>query len=220
MDQKEVSTGEAGAYAALIPAAGGVSKVAAVTVAFWVLKVIFTTVGDVSGDALSISLGLGYMLALLVALAVFVPLLISQLRARLFVPWLYWALILSSATVGAEISDGMDRALRWGNPAGTAVLLLCLLVTLAVWFRRRGAIGVCPIGDRRDECYYWLAAVFANSSGSALGDLIEDKLRVGVLGGTAVYAGIAALLLILHYTRRSGKGLLFWSAFVVTRIPF
>ncbi len=220
MEQKEINTGAVGPRASLNLPADGLSKVAAVTVAFWVLKVLLTTLGDVSGDALSISLGLGYGLALIVALAVFAPLLIAQLRARRFVSWLYWALILTSSTVGAEISDGMDRALHWGNPAGTAVLLLCLIVTLAAWFARRGVIGVYPVRNRQDERYYWLTAVFANSLGSALGDLIGDKLGVGVLGGTAVYAGMAALLLILHYTMRAGKGLLFWSAFVVTRIPF
>lgn len=195
-------------------------KVAAATLSFWILKVIITTAGDLGGDALSISLGLGYVIALICALVVFVPLLIAQLRARRFVPWLYWSAILSSATVGAEVSDGIDRALHWGNAAGTALLLIGLVVTLAIWFARRRAISIYPVEERRDQGYYWGAVVFANSLGSALGDLVGDKLGVGLLGGIAVYAAILALLVTFHYTTRTSKGLLFWSAFVVTRIPF
>ncbi len=195
-------------------------KVAAVTISFWILKTLFTTVGDVSGDALSISLGLGYALALIVASAVFLPLLIAQLRTRGFRPWLYWALIFSSSTVGAEISDGMDRALHWGNAAGTGFLLACLLVTLVAWAVRRGTIRVYPVESGGGERFYWLAVVCANSLGSALGDLIGDKLGVGVLGGTGVFLGILVLLWLLHRLTRVSRGVLFWIAFVVTRIPF
>lgn len=199
---------------------GNVSKVAAVTLSFWIEKVLVTTVGDLSGDALSISLGLGYALALLAAFAVFAPLLLAQLRTKRYVPWLYWALLLSSSAVGAEISDGIDRALHWGNSVGTAALLVCTLIALAVWFMRRGALGAGDVRALADERYYWLTVVLANSLGSALGDLVGDKLGVGVLGGTGVNAGILALLLALYLTGRAPRGLLFWAAFVVSRVPF
>ncbi len=195
-------------------------KVAAITLSFWMLKVIATTAGDLTGDALSISLGLGYLLALIVALAVTAALLFAQLKAKRFHPGLYWTLILASSAAGAEISDSIDRALHWGTLAGTGALLVGLLLALAIWRARRGAIRCKAIEDPRDERFYWLAAILANSFGSAVCDLIGEKLGVGVLGGAAVNAGILALLVLLHYTTRARKELLFWSAFVFTRIPF
>lgn len=196
------------------------NRVAAVTISFWIGKIIATTAGDLSGDALAISLRLGHGLALLVTLAAFVPLLVAQLRTRRYVPSLYWALLVSSSAVGAEISDGIDRTLHWGNPVGAAVLLAGTLIALAVWYKRRGTLGTGGVRALADERYYWLAAVLANSLGSALGDLVGDKLGVGVLGGTAVNAGILALLLAGYRTGRAPCGLLFWAAFVVSRVPF
>lgn len=220
MSNEDARTGALGARVSHNTATDKACKVAAATLSFWILKVVITTVGDLCGDALSISLNLGYLIALICALAVFVPLLFAQLRARRLVPWLYWSAILSSATVGAEISDGIDRALHWGDLVGTATLLIGLIVTLSVWFARRRAIRIYPVEGQQDERYYWAAVVFANSLGSALGDLIGAKLGLGLLGAIGVYAGILALLLALHYTTRASKGLLFWCAFVVTRVPF
>lgn len=220
MNHEEADAGAQGAPAARNLAADAVSKVAAVTVSFWILKILVTTVGDLCGDALSISLGLGYALALAVALAVFLALLSAQLRSKRFIPWLYWLVLLSSATVGAEISDGIDRALHWGNLSGTLALLLFTLVILTAWFAHRGALGSSPVEDRRDERYYWLAAIAANSLGSAFGDLIGGRPGWGLMGGITVNLAILALLLVLHYTTRLSKGLLFWTAFVVSRVPF
>ena len=215
--------GDAGALsgpAARTSAAEAANKVAAVTVSFWIAKVLFTTVGDLSGDALSITLGLGYEFALAVALVVFLALLHVQLRATRFIPWLYWLVLLSSSAVGAEISDSIDRALHWGSRYGTLALLLCTVLILAAWFAHRGALGSVPVNDRRDERYYWLAAISANSLGSAFGDLIGGWHGWGLMGGIAVNLAILALLIVLHYTTGVSKGLLFWTAFVVTRIPF
>ncbi len=196
------------------------SKVATITLSFWMLKVITTTAGDLTGDLLSITLGLGYVLALIVALGVTAALLFAQLKAKRFHPGLYWILILATSAAGAEISDSIDRALHWGNLAGTGALLLCLGAALATWRARRGAIRCDSIEDPRDERFYWLAALLANSFGSAACDLIGDKLGVGVLAGTAINLGILALLALLHYTTRTRRELLFWGAFVFTRIPF
>lgn len=220
MSREEAGANESISKASHNAAARNVGKVAAVTVSFWILKIVTTSAGDLSGDALSISLGLGYALALIVALSVTVALLLAQLRAKRFRPWLYWALMLSTSAAGAEISDSMDRALHWGNAGGAGLLLVCLAATLAVWYVRCGAIGSYPIEARRDELFYWLAAVLANSLGSALGDLVGDRLGVGLPGGTAVNFGILALLVVLFYTTRSGRGPLFWAAFVFSRIPF
>lgn len=197
-----------------------IGKVAAVTLSFWILKVITTTAGDLTGDLLSMTLGLGYALALIVSLAVTAALLSAQLKAKRFHPWLYWALILGTSAAGAEISDSLDRGLHWGNLAGTALLLAALLLALAVWRLRRGAVKSSSIEQRPDERYYWLAALLANSLGSALCDLIGEKLGVGVLAGTAVNLGVLALLLLMYYGTRAPKAWLFWTAFVFSRIPF
>ncbi len=199
---------------------GAPSKVAAVTLAFWILKVIVTTAGDLSGDALSLSLKLGYARALLVAAVAFAALLVANGRTRRFVPTLYGLLLLSSSALGAEISDGLDRALRWGNAAGTGVLLGALVVVLGVWFARRGTVRFAPITMRTDERFYWLAAVAANSVGSAFGDWVGDGLRGGLWGAMAVNLGIMALLLVLWRTTRISRGVLYWIGFVVTRVPF
>lgn len=202
------------------PLSAQANKVAAVTFGFWILKILTTTAGDLSGDVLSISLGLGYAIALIVTVSAAVILLIVQIRAKRFHAPLYWILMLSTSAAGAEISDSIDRGLHWGNPAGTGFLFLCVLVTLGVWHGRRGALGVYPINRRRDELFYWAAAIVANSLGSALGDLLGSTLGLGVLGGTLVFLAVLAVLLVLYRTTRLSTGLLFWSGFVVARIPF
>ena len=194
------------------------SKVAAASLAFWIAKVIVTTAGDLSGDALSLSLTLGYARALLLAAVAFAALLGANRRTRRFVPTLYALLLLSSSTLGAEISDSLDRALRWGNAAGTAVLLGSLVLVLGVGFARRGTVVFAPITTRTDERFYGLAAVAANSVGSAFGDWVGDGLRGGLWGEIAVNLGIIALLLILQRKTRISRGVLYWVGFVVTRV--
>lgn len=196
------------------------SKVAAITLTFWILKTVTTTVGDLSGDLLSITLGLGYLTALIVALAATGALLVAQLRAKRFHYLLYWALIFLSSTVGAEFSDTIDRTLRWGTPGGAGVLLACLVATLAIWRLRRGKIGIYPVNEREDEAFYWAAVIFANSLGSVVGDLVGDRLGLGVLGGVAVNVGVLAFLILLRYKTKANRGLLFWTAFVFTRVSF
>lgn len=197
-----------------------VGKVAAAGLSFWILKIVTTTVGDLCGDVISITLGLGYVNALLVALAVVAALLTVQLSARRFHPLLYWPLILLSSTVGAEVSDTVDRALHWGTATGAGVLLACLVVTLGAWYVHRGEIGVYPIKQRTDEGFYWLAVIFANSLGSVLGDLLGDRLGLSVLGGLAVNVGVLAVLTLLYYRTRANRGVLFWTAFVFSRVSF
>lgn len=196
------------------------SKVAAITLAFWTIKVVATTVGDLSGDLLSLTLGLGYYLALAVALGVMVALLLVQLRTKRPQEALYWALMLLSSTVGAEVSDSIDRALHLGTLGGAGLLMGCLLATLAIWRLRRGGIRIYPINARENLGFYWLAAIFANSLGSAIGDLVGDRLGFGVLGGVVLNVAVLAVLTILYYTTRVNRAGLFWTAFVFSRISF
>lgn len=195
------------------------NKVATITITFWVLKTVVTTVGDLVGDALSIAFGLGYLLALVVALGATAALLSGQLRIERHRPMLFWALILSTAAVGAEISDSFDRFLHFGTATGAGLFLVCLLATLAIWRVRCGRIGFYPISRREDEVFYWVSVILANCLGSVLGDLIGDKFGFGTFGNIGVNAGVLVLLAVLNGKTRIRKGSLFWVAFVFTRIP-
>lgn len=197
-----------------------INKVALTTITFWVLKTIVTTVGDLTGDALSIEFGLGYLLALAVVFAITAALLAGQFLVRRHRPVLYWASLLSTAAVGAEISDSVDRFLHFGSEAGAGIFLVGLLAALAVWRFRCGRIGYSPISKRTDEIFYWAAAILANCLGSVFGDLIGDKLGLGTLSAVAVNAGLLLVLAVLYGKTRVNRGLLFWAAFVFTRIPF
>ncbi|MEJ2645273.1 MAG: hypothetical protein P8180_10130 [Gammaproteobacteria bacterium] len=192
-------------------------KVAAVTLSFWIAKTLLTTVGDVSGDLLSTTLGLGYVTSLVVASAFVLALLVAQLRAARFSPLVYWLLILGTSTIGTELSDTMDRALHLGYTVGTGVFLLCLLGTVAVWQLRRGTVAVYPVYQAEEQLFYWTAAVFANSLGSVLGDLIGDRLGLGIAAGISINVGVIGAFLLLHYATRVNKALVFWGAFVFTR---
>lgn len=194
-----------------------VGKVAAITLTFWVLKIIATTAGDVSGDLLSDTLGLGYVLSLGVASGAVLWLLIAQIRATRFHPALYWLLLLGTSTFGAELSDTLDRGLHLGYMAGAIVIFLGLTITLAIWRLATGRIPIYPIFKRRHELYYWCAAIFANTLGSVLGDLVGDHFGLGPVGSIVVNAGVLALLLVLHYGTKLNKPLLFWAAFVFSR---
>ena len=198
-------------------AARTAGKVATASLAFWILKIISTTVGDIGGDVLSISLGLGYALSLLIALAAFAGGVLAQLPTQSYRPLLYWTLILLSSTVGAELSDTIDRGLHLGYLAGATILLACLVVTLGVWLRRGPVLPTGPALAPGDEHLYWLAVLFANSLGSVLGDLFGDRLGLGLAGSIAINAGVLAALWLLHRFTRCSKGVLFWTAFVFSR---
>lgn len=195
-------------------------RVAATGVSFWLLKILTTTAGDLSGDAMSIALHLGDWLSLAMVLIVSMVLLAAQLGSRRWHPWLYWALMLGSSAVGAELSDGLSRALHWGSATTSAVLLLGLGALLAAWSLGEGLPRMSGIARRKDEVLYWGAATLANSLGSALGDLLGGRLGLGLLGASAVFAGLLVVLWGVHRTTGAAARLLFWAAFTVSRIPF
>ncbi len=187
-------------------------------VSFWVLKTFTTTLGDLCGDAMSLVLHLGYRFSLVIVLIVATVLLAAQLRSRRWNPWLYWALMLASSAVGAEISDGISRSLHWGSATTSGVLLFGLLATLVAWKRGQGLPLTSAVSTGRDELQYWMAAILANSLGSALGDMLGDRL--GFLGATSVFVFLLALLYGVHKTTRVAPRTLFWAAFTISRVPF
>ncbi|GAB3680196.1 COG4705 family protein [Salinisphaera aquimarina] len=199
--------------------AGRWNKVAAVTLSFWVLKILATTLGETSGDLLAITLNLGYVAGLAITMVFLIAVLCAQLSASRFHAFLFWAAIVGTTTVGTEISDLMDRTLHLGYTGGSALLISGLLATLALWRWHQGRIRIHPITGRGEELFYWTAILFSNSLGTAFGDFLSDSAGLGYVTGALVTAGVIALVLLLHYATRLNHVLLFWVAFVFTR-PF
>ncbi|HEX5377024.1 MAG TPA: hypothetical protein VFW47_00540 [Phenylobacterium sp.] len=195
------------------------SKVATVTLAFWVMKICATTVGETGGDLLSMTLKVGYLASSLILIGAFLVTLAAQLAARRFHPFLYWAVILSTSTAGTTMSDYMDRTLGLGYAAGSAILIGLLVSVLALWRLTQGSISVDHIRDRRAEAFYWVAILVSNTLGTALGDYLADSSGLGYAVSNLIIAGgIALTALAYRFTSLSRTGL-FWAAFVLTR-PF
>ncbi len=193
------------------------SKVPAVTLGFWLIKVLATTLGEVGGDAVTMSMELGYLAGTAIFAAVFVLAVSAQIRARSFQPWLYWFAIIASTTVGTTLADYVDRSLGIGYSGGSALLLALLLGTLWLWKQRTGSIAVGSITSARSEFFYWLTITFSQTLGTALGDWAADTQGLGYTGGIALFGGLLALTALLHVFTRTSRTLLFWSAFILTR---
>lgn len=201
--------------------AGGVtaSKVAKVTLAFWIMKILATTLGETAGDFLSMTLGLGYYAALAITFALLALVLIIQIGSTAYHPLLFWTAIVATTTAGTEISDFMDRSLDLGYAWGSLVLVSGLAITLAVWFFRDRDLRVYPLTRRDAEVLFWIAVLFSNSLGTAFGDFLVDDAGLSFIQGALVTASVIAVVAALHYLTRLSDVLLFWIAFVFTR-PF
>lgn len=193
------------------------SKVPAVTLGFWLIKILATTLGEVGGDAVTMSMGLGYLAGTAIFAGVFVLAVSAQIRARSFQPWLYWFAIIASTTVGTTLADYVDRSLGIGYSGGSALLLVLLLGTLWLWKQSTGSIAVGSITNARSEFFYWLTITFSQTLGTALGDWAADTQGLGYTGGIALFGGLLALVALLYATTRTSRTLLFWSAFILTR---
>ena len=204
------------------------SKVPAVTVGFWIIKILATTLGETGGDSVSMSwlgettpaAGQGGMNGYLIGTALFGSVLLAlvwlQVRARTFRPWLYWATIVASTTAGTTLADYCTRSLGIGYPGGSLLLLGCVLAALAVWYRTTGSVSVNQIVSPRDETFYWITITFSQTLGTALGDWIADA-GLGYSGGALVFgAGLLALAALYYWTALSHV-VLFWAAFILTR---
>ncbi len=195
------------------------NKVATVTLAFWIMKICATTVGETGGDLLSMTLKIGYAASSVVLLTFFIATLVLQLRAKRFHPFLYWAVILATSTAGTTISDFMDRSLGLGYATGATIIGVTLLAVLATWRLTMGSIAVDHIRDPKIETFYWIAILVSNTLGTALGDFLADSSGLGYgLSNLLIAAGIGLTILAYFFTRVS-RTVLFWIAFVLTR-PF
>ena len=193
------------------------SKVPAVTLGFWLIKILATTLGEVGGDAVTLSMGLGYLVGTALFAGVFVIAVSAQIRSRDFQPWLYWFAIVASTTVGTTLADYVDRSLGIGYSGGSALLLALLLATLWLWKRSTGSIAVASITQPRSEFFYWLTITFSQTLGTALGDWAADTQGLGYGCGIALFGGLLALVAALYLTTRTSRTALFWIAFILTR---
>jgi uncharacterized membrane-anchored protein len=195
------------------------NKVATITLLFWVMKIIATTLGETLGDFFSMTMNFGYLAALIAMLIFFIIVLIIQLSVKKYIPVFYWLVIIATTTLGTEISDFMDRSLHLGYTTGSLILAFCLIATLMFWKKKFHNLEVFPVIEKNKEVYYWIAILFSNSLGTAFGDFLSDDMGLGFSTGALITASIIVIVVLLHYFTRINHVVLFWIAFVFTR-PF
>lgn len=195
------------------------NKVAEITLLFWLMKIVATTLGETLGDFLSMTLDLGYLTALGITLGLFVVCVLLQISTRKYVPVLYWMVIIATTTLGTEISDFIDRSLHLGYSLGSLLLVTLLVLTLFLWFKKYRNLEVYPINQRTREVYYWSAILFSNSLGTAFGDFLGEYFGLSYLEGATITGAIIVVVVMLHYFTRINHIVLFWIAFIFTR-PF
>jgi uncharacterized membrane-anchored protein len=193
------------------------SKVPAVTLGFWVIKVLATTLGETGGDAVTMTLNLGYLVGTAIFAAVFIVSVSAQIGAKRFHPLLYWFVIVATTTVGTTLADFVDRSLGIGYLGGTLILLALLLATLGLWYWSLGTVSVNTIVTPKAESFYWATIMFSQTLGTALGDCLADTSGLGYAGGAAVFGAALVLVAALYYLTGVSRTLLFWAAFVLTR---
>jgi uncharacterized membrane-anchored protein len=188
-----------------------------VTLAFWVVKIFATTVGETGGDALSMTLNLGYAVSTLIFLAVFIVTLTAQVASDRYHPLYYWAVVVATTTVGTTTSDWLDRTVGLGYVASSGMELALVIVVLVVWHLSTGQIRVDRVLTRKDEIFYWVTILVANTLGTALGDFTATSAGLGFEGGALVFAGLLLVVAALYYLTTLPRSVLFWSAYVLTR---
>jgi len=193
------------------------SKVPAVTLGFWIIKILATTLGETGGDAVSMSMGLGYLVGTIIFMTLFVAAVAVQIRKKKFHPLLYWATIIASTTVGTTLADFADRSLGIGYFGGSVLLGILLIATLLGWYKTLGSIDVGSVHSPQAEAFYWLTIMFSQTLGTALGDWTADTAGLGYLGAAVIFGGGLLLLVAAYYFTAISRTLLFWSAFVLTR---
>src|SRR3954468_14681880 len=201
------------------------SKVPAVTLGFWIIKILATTLGETGGDSVTMTwLGEttahpvpnGYLIGTAIFGLILILLVWAQIKARRFNPWLYWATIAASTTAGTTLADFADRSLGIGYPGGSLLLLACVLLSLWTWYKSLGTVDVNTITGPREETFYWITITFSQTLGTALGDWIADA-GLGYSGGALVFGAGLAVLAVLYFTTNVSRVFLFWAAFILTR---
>ncbi len=193
------------------------SKVPEVTLTFWLIKIAATTLGETGGDAVTMSLNLGYLVGTAIFALIFAVAVAAQIRARRFHPALYWTVIVATTTVGTTMADFVDRSLGIGYVGGTSLLLALLLASLATWYWSMGTIAVESVSSPKAEMFYWVTILFSQTLGTALGDFMADTGGLGYAGGALVFGAALAVLGAAYYWTSISRVGLFWAAFILTR---
>ncbi len=193
------------------------SKVPEVTLVFWIVKILATTLGETGGDTLSMSMKLGYLESTGIFAAIFIAAVIVQILAKKFHPVIYWTTIIATTTVGTTLADFADRSLDIGYAGGTAILFTSLMVSLLLWYRTLGSVAVDTVSSPKSEMFYWVTIMFSQTLGTALGDWTADTAGLGYTGGALVFGVMLAAIALAYYRTKISHTVLFWAAFILTR---
>ena len=192
------------------------SKVPEVTLLFWIIKIAATTLGETGGDAVSMSMNLGYLVGTAIFAILFLVAVMAQIKAQTFKPLLYWATIIAATTVGTTLADFADRSLGIGYAGGSTLLLALLLGSFFVWHRTLGSVSM-RVSSPKAELFYWVTIMFSQTLGTALGDWTADTAGLGYTGAAVVFSGLLALVVAAYFWSKVSRTLLFWAAFILTR---
>ena len=193
------------------------AKVPAVTLGFWIVKILATTFGETAGDTVSMSMNLGYLIGTAIFLAILIVLVWRQIAARRYHPLLYWATIIASTTAGTTMADFATRSLGIGYAGGSALLFACVVAALAVWRSVLGSVAVETVHEPRAELFYWITITFSQTLGTALGDWTADTGGLGYGGAAVIFGAMLVVIAALYAWTAVDRVLLFWSAFILTR---
>jgi uncharacterized membrane-anchored protein len=193
------------------------NKAPEVTLAFWVMKIAATTLGEIAGDAVSMTLDIGYAVSSTIFIGIFALAVAGQITAKSFHSVLYWLVIVATTTAGTTMADFADRSLGIGYPGGSLILFALLMTSLGIWFWTTGSLSVATIATPKIEMFYWTAILFSQTLGTALGDWMADSNGFGYEGGALVFAGALMLVAAGYFYTNVSRTLLFWSAFILTR---
>ncbi len=193
------------------------SKIPALTLGFWIIKIAATTLGETGGDTVTMTMNLGYLTGTAIFLSALIVLVGLQIAAKRFHPFLYWATIIASTTAGTTMADFADRSLGIGYTGGSSVLFLCVLASLGAWYWSQGTVSVSSVTTPKVEGFYWATITLSQTLGTALGDWMADTSGLGYLGGALVFVAALAVVAACYYWTRISRVVLFWAAFILTR---
>ena len=193
------------------------SKVPEVTLVFWIIKIAATTLGETGGDAVSMSMNLGYLIGTAFFAVIFLAAVIMQIKAETFKPFLYWTTIVATTTVGTTLADFVDRSLGIGYAGGSTLLVALLFGSLFIWHRTLGSVSVNTVSSPKAEMFYWVTIMFSQTLGTALGDWTADTAGLGYTGAAVVFSALLALVAAAYFWSSMSRTLLFWAAFILTR---
>ncbi|MGV8933259.1 MAG: hypothetical protein ACOH1I_01455 [Gallionellaceae bacterium] len=193
------------------------SKVPEITLLFWIIKIAATTLGETGGDAVSMSMNLGYLVGTGIFAAIFLVAVFAQIKAKGFHPFMYWTTIIATTTVGTTMADFADRSLGIGYAGGSSLLFVLLMASLFIWHRTLGSVSVDSVVSPKAEMFYWVTIMFSQTLGTALGDWTADTAGLGYQGGAMLFSAMLLLIVIAYYRTKISRTALFWAAFILTR---